>query len=233
MTVGPDGLVYVFPWTDGGRREIQVYDRSGRRVRAIGKPGGWGPGPWEPERFGPVHRMCVDGSGSLWVVETDNRPRRILQYEAGTGRLAKEILGNTPYGGGGTLNRYDPSRLWYGRVEFEIDWTRNTSRVRGLLAEDLDGQDVIALRVKGRPESYLVTAPLSLRDRQSHGVVYRYDEAAGTVRRAAAVGSAEFFGPLRASAIISKLGGGVPRDFIFTWSDRNGNGEVDPDEVQF
>jgi len=235
MTVGPDNRIYVFPWTGNGREAIQVYDLTGHLVRTIGKPGGWTAGAWDPERFGQVFRLCVDRAGSLWVLESGDYPRRIVQYDTRDGRLVKEIFGNTMYGGGGggTLDRYDPTRLWYGRVEFGRDPAAHTSHVRGLLADGLDNADIVAVRVPGRHETYLATAPLSMNDRQAHGVVYVYDEAAGTARPAAAVGNAEFFAPLRGSAIISKLNGAVPQGFIFMWSDANGDGRVDADEVTF
>ena len=53
------------------------------------------------------------------------------------------------------------------------------------------------------------------------------------MRRVAAVGDASFFAPLRKSKVLALLKGGVPKGFSFMWSDRNGNGEVDPDEVDF
>ncbi|MHC4503303.1 MAG: NHL repeat-containing protein [Planctomycetota bacterium] len=235
MTVGPDGSFYVFPWTDEGRSPIKVYSKRGRFVRDVGKPGGLRPGPWDPERFGKVHRMCVDQAGSLWVVETQNYPRRILQYRASDGTLVKEILGNTWYGGGGggTVDRYDRSRVFFGRVEFEVDWRRHTSRVKGLLADSLEGSDLVSCRLKGRPHLYLTTAPHSMQPRQSHGVVYIYDEARGTVRMVAAMGDATSFGPLRTSVVIALLNGDVPKYYSFHWSDLNGDGDLDAGEVSF
>ena len=234
MAVGPDGLIYVHPWTDDCRVPIRVYDAQGKFLRTIGKGGGWKPGPWDPERLGPVHRMCADRNGSLWLVETDNYPRRIVQFKT-DGTWVKEILGNTFYGsgGGGTLNRYDKRRAYYGRVEFELDWEKHTSRIRGLLAENLESGDIVAARPKGRKETYLVTTPLSMDPRQSHGAVYLYNEETGTVRLVAALGDATSFRLLRNSAVISLLKGGVLRDYSFLWSDCNANGQVDADEVQF
>ncbi len=233
MTVGPDGSIYVNGWSDGVPPPLRVFAPDGRLLRTVGKGGGRQAGPWDPERFNSVHRMTVDRQGSLWVLENQNYPRRIVQYD-GKGALVKEIFGNTMYGGGGggNINRYDATRMWYGGVEFGLDWQKHRSFVRGLMATDLGG-DLVALRVKERPETYLTTAPLSLNDRQSHGVVYIYDNAKGTVRMVAAMGSAEFFEPLRRSQIVSMLAGAVPREFVFAWSDRNANETVEPDEVQF
>jgi hypothetical protein len=232
MTVGPDDLIYVH--TTDNKDPIRVYDMSGKLVREIGKGGGWKPGPWDPQRIGPVHRMTVDGKGSLWLLENENYPRRIVQFKT-DGTFVKEILGNTFYGGGGggTINRYDKTRAYYGRVEFELDYDKHKSRIRGLLAEGLENSDILGARLKGSPVQYLVTAPLSMDSRQGFGCVYIYEPKSGTVRLAAAVGDATAFGPLRTSAVISLLKGGAPRDFSFNWSDRNGNGVVDADEIAF
>ena len=234
MTAGTDGLIYVHPWSHNSTEPISVYSPDGKKVRTIGKPGGWKPGPWDPERLGPVHRLCVDRNQNLWVLETDNYPRRIVQFKT-DGKFVKEIIGNTWYGGtgGGNLNRYDKSRAYYGRVEFELDWQQNKSRVRGLLADNLLGQDLVAVRVAGQKPTYLVTAPLSMNPRQSFGAVYIYDDQTGTVKLVAAVGDATSFQALRNSSVLSALQGAVPKAYTFTWSDRNANGLVDADEVAF
>jgi hypothetical protein len=234
FTIGPDKRFYVRPWTDDGRAPLQVYDAQGKPLHTIGKAGGWKPGPWDPERFGSVHRLCVDKQGSLWVLETDNYPRRILQYKT-DGKLVKEILGNTFYGGtgGGTMDRYNAKRAFWGRVEFELDWEKHTSRIRSLLTNDLINPDIVAVRVKDQKATYLTTAPLSLNDRQGVGAVYLYDEAQGTARLVAAMGDATGFQPLRQSGVLSALQGGVLRDYSFVWSDRNANGTAEADEVQF
>lgn len=237
FVVGPqDGLLYVRQGDEDGRDGvIVVYDpATGREVRTVGAPGKQAVGAqWRSDRFMDVHRMAVDRRGSLWVAESQFLQRRILHFGP-DGRLIKEILGNTTYGGGGGggVNRYDPGIAWYGRLEFALDWDKHRSRPRGLLA-DRELGDFVALRVKGSDATYLATAPLSMHPRQSHGTVYLYDAAAGTAKLAAAMGSAEFFGPLRAGPIVSKLDGAAPQGFEFLWSDQNGNGQVDADEVDF
>ena len=233
MTVGPDGLIYVFPWTDNSRAAIQVYDAAGKQLRTIGRPGGRSVGPWDPQRFKDVVNLTVDASGNVWVVECGNYPRRIVNYRT-DGAFVKEILGNTMYGGGGggVLDRFDATRAWYGAVEFELDRTQHTSRVAALIGEGIEN-DLVPMRVAGREETFMVSTPLTEQSRQSYGVVYVYDKVAHTVRRVAAVGDASFFAPLRKSKVMALLKGGVPKGFSFLWSDRNGNGDVDPDEVDF
>ncbi len=226
FVIGPDDLFYIRPWDD--KAPIAVYTAGGQKVREIGKTGGLQPGHWDPARLGQVHRMCVDKNKNLWVVESQDNPRRIVQFKT-DGTFVKEILGNTHYGGGGTMDRTNIRRAFHGRVEFEIDLDKHTSRIRALLNDDV-GEPVMR-KVKGR--LYLTTAPLTLHDRQAVGKVYLYDEKASAVRLAAAMGDAGGFAPLRRGAILNLLKGDLPKNFGFLWCDRNENAAVDAEEVEF
>ncbi len=231
--LGPDGSMYIFTWGEKGdpkARIVEMYDSSGKFVRTFGKGGGISPGMWDPEKFGNVNTMCADKDGSLWVVESDYYPRRILQYNIKTGALVKEILGNTAYGGGGTLSRIYANRMYLGPIEFEFDAKTNTSHIRNKLAEGFQG-DVVDRQIGGH--DYLVTAPTGNSDRQDLAVIYLKDDAKGTARPVAAFGDADGYWPLRASAIITPLDGRAPKDFRFIWADRNGDGKPQYEEVQF
>ena len=226
FTIGPDGNFYVRPWADGAA--ITVYDATGQRLRTIGQPGGSAPGLWAPERLGNVHRMCVDRRGSLWMLESQDNPRRLVQFRT-DGTFVKELLGNTHYGGGGSLDRTSSARVFHGDVEFAVDDATGRSQIRARLAGPVG--DPLMRRVGGR--SYLTSAPLTLGDTQAVGYVYLYDEATAGLRPVAAMGDAGKFAPLRRGALLALLKGKLPKDFSFLWADRNGNGTVDPDEVEF
>lgn len=245
FAIGPDGLFYVASSNGGvGVSPILVYDAQGKKVREIGKAGGVRPGIWDPQRFGTVKQMCVDQAGSLWVVESQDRPRRIVQYKT-DGTFVKELLGNTRYGGGGTLDRTNPSRAFYKGMEFEIDVKKHSdllqarpSRLRAWfgdrdrVGDDVVGGDLIMRSCNKR--LYLTTAPGGVTERQSVGVVCLYNEKERTVRLAAAIGDAGCFPLLRRSDILSLLpSGNVPSLYQFVWSDLNGNGKIDTDEIDF
>lgn len=227
MTIAKDGsfFVHVFP-----EQLIHVYDAQGKQVRTIGHPGGQKPGPWDPEKFYQVETLVVDGKGQLWVVESQDVPRRIVQYDA-QGRFAGEFLGNTHYGGGGVLDPADESRLIYGHIEFEIDWKTGKSKIKNMLAPWMR-EDLVPVRHAG--QTYLVSTPLSHNASQAAAFVYRYDEARGQAALVAGFGEANSFEPLKKPAVLKQLADGkVPKDYMFIWSDENDNGEVDPDEVAF
>ncbi len=227
FTISPAGdfYVYVLP-----KKIIQVFNAEGKPLRTIGHPGGARPGPWDSQRFLEVNELFVDKADSLWVVESQYVPRRIVQFKT-DGTFVKELLGNTNYGGGGVLDRHDKSRLYFHHVEFALDWKTGQSRIKGLMADWLPA-DCVPIFANKR--TYLVTAPLSHQPAQPAAVVYLYDDATGTVRQAAAFGEANAFDALKTGAIQARLDAGkVLADYSFLWADRNGDGQVDVDEVAF
>ena len=251
ITLGPDGLVYAFagdthhaPWREtdyaamGGYRHKQtpvrdpaaapfrVYDLNGRLIKEIGTPGRIESGLWDSTRVGLVSDMTVDRQGSLWVAAGG----RLVRFDTKTGKMTGEFFGNTSYGGDGSFNRYDASRVFFGDSQFKIDDKTNRSQMYSRMGTA--GGGYVAVRVNGR--TYLADAPLELGRIPSDYVnIYLYDDETGSARRVAAFGNALGFGPVRQGNIIEMLGGRAPLGFSFTWSDLNGNGEVDPDEIKF
>ena len=227
FTISPAGEFYVYTLPE---KVIHVYSSSGKPLRTIGHAGGAQPGPWDPQKFLEVNELFVDKADSLWVVESQYVPRRIVQYKT-DGTLVKELLGNTNYGGGGVLDRHDKSRMYFHHVEFALDWKTGLSRIKGLMADWLPA-DCVPIRAHQR--TYFATAPLSHQPAQPAAVVYLYDDATGTVRQAAAFGEANAFDALKTGAIQARMEAGkVLADYTFLWADRNGDGQVDPDEVAF
>ncbi|MGD0088650.1 MAG: hypothetical protein ABSE73_01905 [Planctomycetota bacterium] len=233
------GNVYVF---DGAaeRRVIRVYDPAGKFLRTIGTPGGRVAGPWDPARFcshpGVGVDLAIDARDQLWVVECDYTPKRISLW--GTdGSFKKDFFGNTSYGGGGVLDPYDKKRLFYGPMEFELDWQTGKTRLKSMtwLCEtpwarpENQQAGEVPIRVQGR--TYLVSRGGGGGTDQSCGVVY-LDEK-DRVRRVAAVGMAGRFPALRQPDVMASLGRRPLGDLAFIWVDRNGDGKPQADEVTF
>jgi hypothetical protein len=227
LAIGADGTFYVFVAPE---RNVRAYDRDGRYQRSVGKPGGQVPGPWDAEKFRQVEELVVDAKNQLWVVESQDAPRRIVHYDD-KGRLVHELYGNTGYGGGGVLDAADNTRLFYKNLEFAIDWKTGTSRVKNMLAEWMP-DDCMPTRYQGR--TYLVTTPLSVNPTQPVVFVHLYDEQRGTATRVAAFGEVDAFDALQVPAVLKKLDSSKsPKDYTFVWSDLNEDALVDPDEVTF
>jgi hypothetical protein len=222
LAVGPKGEIFVY---DGGkeRQDVRVYRATGKFLRTIGTPGGIRAGAWDPTRLGEVSSIDVDRLGQLWVVGSQYWPKRITLWDS-DGKLKKEFLGNTQYGGGGVLDPQDKTRLFYGPLEFEIDWKTGASRLKNLTWLPGWGAGEVPIRANGR--TYMVTRPITFE--KQCAIVYLYEK--DHLRMAAAVGSALDFDPLKRPEVLHRLGSTLA-DRKFIWCDRNGDGEVQAEEV--
>lgn len=218
------GNLYVF---DGGadRRNVRVYDSAGKFLRAIGKPGGFQAGAWDPERLGEVTAIDVDQENQVWVVENQYFPKRITVWST-AGKFLKELLGNTAYGGGGVLDPEDKTRLVYGTLEFQLDWKTGLSKLKNLLLVK-PGWVPAEVPVRVNNRLYFVTRPMFAE--MQAAVVYLYEN--DHLKPVAAVGPAAPFDPLKRPDLVTRLGQKSLTDVKFIWADRNGNGEVDLEEV--
>lgn len=217
------GNLYVFDAAPD-RKVVRVYGKDGKYQRSIGTPGGFRAGAWNPTRLGEVTSIDVDSKGQLWIVENQYWPKRVTLWTT-EGELVREFLGNTEYGGGGVLDPEDPTRVFYGPLEFEVDWKTGLSKLKNLTWLPGWGAGEVPLRVDGR--QYLVTRPMF--SEKPVGVVYLYDE--GRLKRAAAVGLAVDFDPLKKPSLLAELGNPDLSKLRFHWSDLSGDGEVQADEV--
>lgn len=101
--------------------EYRLGSRSARKVRELGRRGGrTRNGRYDPEEgFRNPSGLAVDTDGRLWVVENDQRPKRVSVW--GRGRWVREFIGDTGYGGGGAINPLDPTEAFYRDMTFRID----------------------------------------------------------------------------------------------------------------
>ncbi len=228
LAVGPRDEIVLLPWRHADHA-VLVYDRDGAFQRGFGTPRREDPhGPWDPERpYMNPREMQIDGRGQVWIVEGQINLRRIVCFDLESGRLIRELFGNTQYGGAGWLHRYRGDRAYHLGAEFELDWNRQSSGVRRTL--DLPGA-YTAIRIDGR--TYLASVAAGHFPQQSMVRIFLDDDDRAP-RLVAAFGNADAFGELRQAAILAMMGEGeVPANYLFIWSDLNGNGRVDADEVQ-
>ncbi|MCE9604535.1 MAG: hypothetical protein K8U03_06470 [Planctomycetia bacterium] len=218
-----EGNLYVF---DRGaeRKQIRVYDSTGKFLRAIGTAGGFRAGAWDPTRLGEVSALEVDARGQVWAVESQYWPKRVTVWTR-EGRFVREHLGNTEYGGGGVLDSQDKTRLVCGPLEFALDWDKGTSRLKNLTWTGSTPAGEVPIRVGER--LYLVTRPIF--NSMKCGIVYLYED--GRLKLAAAAGQAAAFEPLKSEAVMAKIAGQPLTERHFHWSDLNGDGEVQAEEV--
>ncbi|MEI6722089.1 MAG: hypothetical protein WCO67_15090, partial [Betaproteobacteria bacterium] len=196
------GELFVFD-SAADQRVVRVFDTSGKALRTIGTPGGRTMGPHDPHRFlsrPEAHvDLAVDASDQLWVVESEAPPKRVSLWGV-DGTFKKEMLGNTGYGGGGCLDPYDKSRLFYQGFEFALDWKTGATALKNVLWQGNAPAGEHPIQIKDR--LYLVTRPHFTA--QPTGIVYLYEK--DRLKCVAAVGAADGFPMLRTSAILKKLG---------------------------
>jgi hypothetical protein len=236
------GRLYAYDH-DESRRIVRVYEPDGEYLHTIGTPGPKLPGPWDPASLGEISAMSVDREDNIWMIYPHENPRRTIHFKT-DGTFVKEMLGNTPYGGGGTLDRYDKTRAYFKDVVFKINREspdKITSHIDSQLSTKLwevsqyaplFRQDMVPIMIEGR--RYMVNAQLVVQPRQQAGYVYLVDEKTKTMRMVAGVGSCSmgaFFD--QDPDMIRHLDGEPLRNLLFIWGDRNGDGKMQVAEVEF
>ncbi|MFZ2653649.1 MAG: hypothetical protein WAX69_01920 [Victivallales bacterium] len=110
LAIDKEGVLYVSDWGDA--QCVKVFSQKGQPLRTIGLPGGrpW-IGKYDPKGMLMPRGIAVDKDGKLWVAENDIHPSRISVWNAKTGELIREFVGGTFYGGcgGGQIDPKIPS----------------------------------------------------------------------------------------------------------------------------
>src|ERR1019366_518904 len=159
--------------------------------------------------------------------DTTYFPKRISLWDASHGTFKKDFFGNTAYGGGGVLDPWDKHRLFYGPLEFALDWETGRTRLKNLtwLGDTSAGE----VPVKIGDRVYLVTRLTEANATQPCGMVYLYEK--DHLKLVAAMGSAAAFPPLLEATVQAGLEFKILAQYNFIWTDRNGDGAVQADEV--
>lgn len=221
------GNLYVYDAAPE-KRVVRVFDPAGKFLRQIGEPGGYQAGPWNPNRFQELTAIAVDRDGKLWCADTTWFPKRISCWSP-EGTFLRDYLGPTQYGGAGVLDPGDKSRLFYGPLEFELDWQTGKSRLKNLTWTGNSEAGEVPIRIKDRV--YMVNRSGDSNFSMRCGIVYLYEK--DHLRRVAAMGHADALPALQSPEMLKALGKRVLADLQFTWTDRNGDGVPQYDECIF
>ncbi|MFO0871944.1 MAG: sugar-binding protein [Pirellulales bacterium] len=225
----------------GTSQQVKVFNAQGQWQRTVGQPGGSRLGPYRPAAMQQPAGLSIDSQGRLWVAEADYSPKRVSVWSR-AGQFERAFYGPPGYGGGGTLDPWDPTRFYlaYGSgLEFQIDWQSRTSipihrywhdtpeTLR--LGADWHAAPQTPLQVAGR--RYMTNAFSNHPGGFGPVVgIWRFEN--GLALPAAAAGAFAEWPPLQAQEFASLAPTGTDRRKVFfVWSDLNGDQRPQPAEV--
>ena len=219
LSFGTDGLLYV---TDNGPKVIKVFKpQNGELVRTLGTAGGLKTGKWDPNRMNCPTGLAVDRLNRPWVADWCWAPKRVVRFGA-DGKPGKEFLGPTQYGGGGIMDSRDRRVIYYAGMKFVIDWEQHTWKLDSLIGQVVDRTVYIGER------RYLVGP-----NPGGGRLATIAEEKDGIAKLMAQAGYLREWGALKSvPALREKFGGMDLARTFFVWSDLNGDGEPQADEVQ-
>jgi len=233
----------------GASHQVKVFTSEGKPLRTIGVAGPPKAGPYDPNHMNNPNGLTVASDGRLWVAETDYQPKRVSVWTP-DGKLAAAFYGPPQYGGGGELDPKDKTRFYYNGMEFKLDWERGTDRLVGVFYRPSPGD----VHAEGHHQDGPPQSPIYVGGRQYFTNCFNCNPTGGTgvalvwllrdgvAVPVAAVGEAARWDRLKADEFKPRLPPGVtivdakgrPSDpVMFTWSDLNDDGRMQPDEVTF
>jgi hypothetical protein len=250
VTEDQKGRIFVSDW--GKSFQVKVFSSSGAPQRSIGEEGGrpW-IGPWDSKGMLVPTGIAVTGDGKLWVAEDDSSPSRVSVWNAETGAFEKEYLGPPSYGGPGSLiDPKDPSDASGMGMRFKLNYSAKSWIPRAAIERRMDLNQPFALN------GAALTLPgrkLLYHDGQEYQTVLYGDSIVIHKRKGDSLVPVAALGSLR----VPQTGNGTaytiwdsdlgyrtvenyyPSFFAghggnnYTWNDSNGDGLVQPGEMQW
>ena len=246
--------LYVADW--GKSNQVKVYDpKTYKRLLVIGQPGGPQVGAYNELQMQCPNGLAIDDAGQLWVAEADWMPKRISIWDTATGSLKRSHYGPPHYGGGGTIDPTDKTRLFYGEygctLEFKLDWKTGTAKLVAIPVRpevqnfnfylDLGFCPEVPWHVNGH--TYLSLGYQGCLRGNNIGGLWLYDDATKTARPVSYVGSfrawlkqdEKLSGP-RYEELKKELGVNQFEPFfgpLTAWSESNNDGRMSRNELKF
>lgn len=241
ITLDREGRIYV---SDRGHsHQVKIFSSDGKRVGTIGRPGAPVAGPYDELHLNDPNGMAIDPAGNIWVTEDNFQPKRVSVWSQ-DGRLLKAWYGPGEYGGGGTLDPYNPNSFHYRGMEFELDWKTGTNRLKSIHFRPSPGAS--ESHSDGLPEQPILgkngiryyTNCYNSNPTGGSAMATLWIERNGLAVRCAAVGRARDWPVLQLPEFRScwphdsPAEGAKSDQAVFGWSDQNDDGTPQPDEVK-
>ena len=244
ITVDASGKIYVSD--QGNSHQVKTFSSQGKPQEVYGKPGAPKAGPYDPLHMNHPKGIAVDSNDRLWVTEDDFHPKRVSVWNP-DGSLWKAWYGPSQYGGGGILDSKSKGAFLYDGMEFHLDWDKGTYALSRVYYRPGENDLQLAFRA-APPESpvyfngkrYLTDAYNSHATNGQGSVFMFLDKGdGGAVVPVAGAGVATDWGILKTDAFkscwpagLDPMGDRWKNSAFFLWSDLNGDGQVQPDEVK-
>lgn len=134
------GMLYAL---QEGEHQIFVYDlKGGQLVRKLGEPGGSYASPWRRNRLVNPLSLFFAPNGCLWVTEDRQTPKRLTRWDVDKGEVVYEKPGSESYGSPGCgLDPTDPNHWIAQDAEWRIDPATGHEEVVGSLFVDTRAGD--------------------------------------------------------------------------------------------
>ncbi len=255
ITFDADGNVYI---SEAGAETncVAVFSPDGKRIRTIGKKGSLQIGEYDELQMQTPTGLAIDAENRLWVAENNHQPKRVSCWTR-EGTLIRAFYGPAQYGGGGNLDAGNPERCFFGGMEFHLDWKTGKDKLTRILARK---EATKFARPDGGYATELPETALYLNGKTYLTNCYNQNPVAGApiasiyefptrksaqkhgtqeIRPIAACGNVRDWSIFRGEEYVERLPDGVRRDdgtlnpARFLWSDTNGDGQVQPSEVEF
>lgn len=131
IATDPEGRIFI---SDSATHTVKVFDRSGKALRTVGKPGGAYAGQYDSQRMVNPRGLSVAANGWLWVTEDRWNPKRLVAWDLSTDQVAKEKFGPTSYGASGAGFDHADHTRWIGQgALWGLDYSDKSAACRSIL----------------------------------------------------------------------------------------------------
>ena len=142
LFVDKAGTIYL---SDRGKaQQVKVFSSHGGLLRTIGIPGGRSPrGPHQSTGMYQPRGLTVDAKGLLWVMEEDDKPKRVSVWNATTGSFVREYIGPPRYGAlAGAVSPFDRTVAFGEGVQYRLDWQNKNFAFIATTGRESSDEDV-------------------------------------------------------------------------------------------